>query len=261
MILLSNIIKAEYVVYENKNRNHINKTQQIDPKAINTPREDLYEIYNQREVILKEANEEALKIINSAKRNVQIEIAELKKRGFEEGYNAGMEIGKNKGFEEGYEIGKVKVTEELNKQNDAKTEEIANMLEEIENNKNAIISKHENGLGKLAIDIAEKILKYKIKSKDNVVSGIIESVIKDYRNEEWIKVYISNKDDVNTIKADKDLINSLNKISNDVKIEETETLEEGSVIIETPEVTVDASIVTQLNNLKEMVLNKNGIWW
>jgi len=259
MILLSNIIKAEYVVFDDINRNHIKKAQQTEPKAINTPREDLYEIYNQREIILKEANEEALKIINAAKRNAQTEIAELKKRGYEEGYNAGMEIGKNKGYEEGYELGKIKITEELNKQNKAKVEEIVNMLEEIENKKESIILKHENGLGKLAINIAEKIIRNEIKLKDNVVSGIIENVIKDYRNEEWIRVYISNKDDVKIIKADKDLITSLNKISNDVKIEETESLEEGSVIIETPEGTVDASIVTQLNNLKEMVLNKNGI--
>ncbi|MGB4439096.1 MAG: FliH/SctL family protein [Sedimentibacter sp.] len=256
---MSNIIKAEYVIFDDINRNHINKAQQAESKTINTPKEDLYEIYNQREIILKEANEEALKIINVAKRNAQTEIAELKKRGYEEGYNAGMEIGKNKGYAEGYELGKLKTTEELNEQNKVKVEEIENMLEEIENKKESIILKHENGLGKLAIDIAEKIIRNEIKLKDNVVSGIIESVIKDYRNEQWIQIYISSKDNVKTIKADKDLISSLNKISNDVKIEETESLEEGSVIIETPEGIVDASIVTQLNNLKEMVLNKNGI--
>ena len=259
MILLSNIIKAEYVIFEDINSNHINKTQQAGSIAINTPKEDLYVIYNQREIILKEANEEALKIINAAKRNAQTEIAECKKRGYEEGYNAGMEIGKNKGYDEGYELGNIKITEELNKQNKVKVEEIENMLEEIENKKESIILKHENGLGKLAIDIAEKIIRNEIKLNDNVVSGIIESVIKDYRNEKWIQIHISSKDDVKTIKADKDLISSLNKISNDVKIEETESLEEGSVIIETPEGIADASIVTQLNNLKEMVLNKNGI--
>ena len=58
-------------------------------------------------------------------------------------------------------------------------------------------------------------------------------------------------------KADKELIQNLNKISNDVKIEVSEELEEGSAIVETPEGIVDASIATQLNNLKEMVLSKN----
>jgi len=259
MILLSNIIKAEYVIFDDKNINYIKKAEPAEQKAITTPREDLYEIYNQREIILKEANEEALKIINTAKRNAQIEIAECKKRGYEEGYNAGMEIGKNKGHAEGYEIGKIKISEELNKKYKAKEYEITTMLEEIENRKENIISKFEKGLSKLAIDIAEKIIRHKIELQDNLVSKIIESVIKDYRNEEWVKVYISSKDDAKSIKADKELIQNLNKISNDVKIEVSEELEEGSAIVETPEGIVDASIVTQLNNLKEMVLNKNEI--
>ncbi len=257
MILLSNIIKAEYVIFDDKKINRIKKEEFAEQKSITTPREDLYEIYNQREIILKEANEEALKIINAAKRNVQTEIAELKKRGFEEGYNAGMEIGKNKGYEEGYELGKLKITEKLNKQNKTKEKEITNMLEEIENKKENIISTYERGLSKLAIDIAEKIIRQKIELQGNIVTRIIESVIKDYRNEEWVKVYISSKDDAKSIRADKDLIQSLSKISNDVKIEVSEELEEGSAIVETPEGIVDASIITQLNNLKEMVLSKN----
>ncbi|MDW5298749.1 MAG: FliH/SctL family protein [Sedimentibacter sp.] len=254
---MSNIIKAEYVIFDDKKINRIKKEEFAEQKSITTPREDLYEIYNQREIILKEANEEALKIINAAKRNVQTEIAELKKRGFEEGYNAGMEIGKNKGYEEGYELGKLKITEKLNKQNKTKEKEITNMLEEIENKKENIISTYERGLSKLAIDIAEKIIRQKIELQGNIVTRIIESVIKDYRNEEWVKVYISSKDDAKSIRADKDLIQSLSKISNDVKIEVSEELEEGSAIVETPEGIVDASIITQLNNLKEMVLSKN----
>lgn len=259
MILLSSIIKAEYVIFDDRNINHIKKAEPAEQKTITitTPKEDLYEIYNQREIILKEANEEALKIINTAKRNAQAEIAELKKRGYEEGYNAGMEIGKNKGHEEGYEIGKLKITEELSKKNKVKEKEITNMMEEITNKKEHIISTYEKGLSKLAIDIAEKIIRHKIELKDNLVSRIIESVIKDYRNEEWVKVYISSKDDTKSIKADKELIQNLSKISNEVKIEVSEELEEGSAIVETPEGIVDASIVTQLYNLKEMVLNKN----
>lgn len=258
MILLSNIIKAEYVVFDDKNINRI-KNVVPEPKVINTPREDLYEIYNQREIILREANQEALKILNAAKRNAQTEIAELKKRGYEEGLNAGMEIGKNKGYDEGLKIGRLKIAEELNKQNTSKVNEISSMIEEIEIKKDVIISKFESGLARLAIEIAEKIIRQKIDANDNVITKIIECAIKDYRNTEWIKVFISSEEDVKKIKADKDLISNLNKISNDVKIEISRELAAGSVIIETPEGIVDSGISTQLNNLKEMVLNKNEI--
>lgn len=258
MILLSNIVKAQYVVFDDKNMPRIIKTEP-EPKVINTPREDLYEIYNQREVILKEANEEAQKIINAAKRNAQTEIVELKKKGYEEGFNAGMEIGKNKGYEEGLLTGRNKASDEIKKQNSSRLKEISEMIAEIENEKEAIISKYESGLAKLSIEIAEKIIRQKIASNENVITKIIDDSIKDYRNVEWIKIYISNESDVKKIKADKDLIDKLNKISSDVKIEIASDLKEGSIIVETPEGIVDAGVITQLNNLKEMVLSKNDM--
>lgn len=255
MILLSSIIKAEYVVYEDVNMSRIKKAE-LEPKVINTPREDLYEIYNQREIILKEANDEAMKIINAAKRNAQNEIAELKKKGYEEGFNAGMEIGKNKGYQEGFEIGRLKITEEVKKQNSDMVNEVSSMIENIEKEKAEIMARYENGLAVLAIGIAEKVLHQKIDANENVITKIIEDTIKDYRNVEWIKIFISGEEDVKKIKADKDLVNSLNKLSNDVKIEVSKDVEEGGVIIETSEGIVDAGINTQLRNLKEMVLSK-----
>lgn len=258
---MSNIIKAEYVVLDKTKhiKNLITKSEQPETEVISKPKEDLYEIYNQREIILKEAKDEALKIINTAKRNAQTEIAECKKRGYEDGYNAGIEIGKNKGYTEGYEVGKTKSSEDVNRLNESKIEEITNMIEEIENEKEQIITRYEKGLSKLSIEIAEKILRQKIEDKDNLISGIIKNIIKDYRNVEWVKVYISSKDDFISVQADKDLLNELNKISNDVKIEVLEDLDEGSAIVETSEGIVDASIDTQLKNLKEMVLSKNAI--
>lgn len=104
MILLSNIIKAEFVVIDYKFNSQVNLTkqkqekEQPESKVISTPREVMYDIYNQREIILKEAREEAIKIVNSAKRSAQEEITEYKKRGYEEGFDAGKEIGKKQGL-------------------------------------------------------------------------------------------------------------------------------------------------------------------
>ncbi|MDF2948229.1 MAG: hypothetical protein K0R07_239 [Sedimentibacter sp.] len=259
MISLSSIIKAEYVVINDIGTKVKKVAEMPEVTTISTPREDLYDIYNQREIILKEANAEALKIINTAKRNAQTDIAECKKRGYEEGYNAGMEVGKNKGYTEGYEVGKIYALEELQKQLDSKLDELVEMLASVENEKDEVILKYEDKLTKLALDISEKIIKQKINSEDNLVSGIIKNAIKDYRNVEWIKIYISAKDDAIAIQADKNLINELNRISSDVKIEVTEELDRGSAIVETSDGIIDASTSTQLKNLKEMVLNKNAI--
>ena len=253
MILLSNIIKAEYVFYESKKQ-----LEKVEKNNISTAtsKEELYEIYNQRETIIKDATNEALRITNTAKRNAQSEIADSKKRGYEEGYNAGFEIGKNKGYDEGYESGLHNIKEELEKTNKNKLNEINDMLATIENQKQIIVAKYESEIARLSLDIAEKILRQKIELKDNAVSKIIENVIADYKNVEWVKIYISDKDDVIALQADKSLINELQKISNDIKIEVKKDLCEGSCIIETPDSIVDASVDTQLNNLKEILLNK-----
>jgi flagellar assembly protein FliH len=251
MILLSNIIKAEYVLYE-----RMKKVENIVSTKISSSKEDLCETYNQREIIIKDASIEGLRIVNTAKRNAQIEAAEIKKRAYKDGYNAGLEIGKNKGYDEGYQTGLKTIREELFRENEIRLNEITGMLEIIENNKQAIISKYENEISKLAIDIAEKIMRQKIELKDNSLSQIIESVINDYKNVEWVKIYLSNEQEVKAIEADKSLINELNKVSNDIKIEVKKDLSKGSCIIETPHSIVDASLDTQLNNLKEILLSK-----
>lgn len=251
MILLSNIIKAEYVLYESKN-----EVENLVSAQISSSKEVLYEIYNQRETIIKDATAEALRIVNTAKRNAQLEVEEIKKRASEEGYNAGFEIGKNKGYEEGYQKGLITIREEFSKQNETRLNEISSMIELIENKKQAILLKYENEISKVSIDIAEKILRQKIELKDNFIAKIIESVIKDYKNVEWVKIYISNSEDAKMLEADKSLIDELSKISNDIKIEVKKGLTNGSCIVETPDNIVDASLDTQLNNLKEILLSK-----
>lgn len=255
MILLCNIIKAECVFYDNSIKQKVFKEQ---PQVIKTTKKDLFEIYNHREIILKEAEEEAMKITNAARINVQTEIAQCKKKAYEDGYNAGTEIGKNKGYEEGYEAGYEEISRILQEQNEEKVRELAEMLEKIENEKQEIISKYESQLTNLSIDIAEKIIRNEIDTKDNIVSSIIRNVISDYRNVEWIKVYISSKDNVIAIQADKKLISELKKISKDVKIEVLDQIDKGSAIVETENGIVEASIDTQLKNFKEMVLSKNA---
>lgn len=251
MISLSNIIKAEYVFYES-----INPIEKIVSAQMSSSKEELYEIYNQREAMIKEAATEAFKIVNTAKRNAHLEVAEIKKRGYEDGYNAGNEIGKNKGFDEGYQRGLNTIREELFKDNEIRLNEINSMLEIIENQKQVIISKYENEITKLSLDIAEKIMKQKIELKDGSLARIVESVIQEYKNVEWVKIYISGKDEVKMIEADKLLIEELRKISNDIKIEVKKDLTQGSCIIETPDSIIDAGIDTQLNNLKEILLSK-----
>ncbi|NLK63813.1 MAG: hypothetical protein GX289_01835 [Tissierellia bacterium] len=251
---MSNIVKSEYVIFDEGNKHKYESSKY----KINTHRDDLFKIYNQREIIISEAEEEARKIIETAKNDARAQIAECKKKAYEDGYNSGLEIGKKRGYKEGYDEGQAKISEILLEQNKKATREIAEMIEKIEFEKSKIISKYEEELANLSIEIAEKVIRNEIETKDNLVSAIIKDVIKDYRNVEWIKIYISSKDDAAAIQADKELADELKKIAQDIKIEVLDELEKGSAIVESADGIVEASIDTQLKNLKEMVLNKNA---
>jgi len=258
MISLSNIIKANYIFNDKISDNpkkaaESNKLDQINLQRIS--KEELYEIYNQREIIIKEANNEALKIINSAKRNSLTEITQLKTKGYEDGYNAGFEIGKNKGYEESYKETCFKVTEELKMQNENKIKELSHILESIEKVKQNIILKHKDDLVKLSIDIAEKIIKKKFEPNDDDITNIVANLIRDYKNVEWVKIYVSDNDAAKYIEADRTLISEIKKVAKDIKIESLKHLDEGSLIIETPDNIIDAGINTQLKNLRDIVLN------
>lgn len=259
MILLSNIIKSKYVFYDTK-KQYETQHKKIHQSGTLNAREDLYEIYNQREAIIKQANDEATKIVNTARRNVQAEIVENKKKAFEEGYNSGLEVGTNKGIEEGtkkgYEDGYNKIREELNEQYEGKILELTNMIKAVEKEKDSIIEKYEKDIVQLSLDIAEKIMRQKLDIKDNVMSHIVRDIVKDYKNVDWIKIYLSDKDNVHEVETDKVLINELQKVSKDVKIEVLNDADEGSCVVETPNCIIDAGVKTQLNNLKDIVLNK-----
>lgn len=250
---MSNIIKAEYVEYNGKNRKN---GLLYDGRPDDYPKEeDLYQIYEQKQTIITEAKNEASLIIETAKKNVENEIDELKKKAYEEGRLTGLKMGRNEGYDLGYEEGLKKIEKELNDKNDLLLDEIKNIIITMEDQKDIIISKFERDIARVSIDIAEKIIKQKVNSDDNLITKIIGDVIKDYKNVEWIKIYISEQDSYKMIEADRTLINELHNISDNVKIEPMNDLEKGNCIIETPDAIVDAGLKTQLNNLKEIVMN------
>jgi len=254
---LSKIIKSSYVIIQNpKNTNDSAKfIKPIDEYMDNT-KSVVDEAYIEKEKILNEALEEAKAIINSANEyksnilsTVTKEMEEQKKKGFDVGHNEGYEKGKQLGIDEG----KTLAEEEINKKNEGLVAELCKQIYTVEESKDEIIKKYEKDLVKLSIDIAEKIIRTKIKENDDIIKNIINNAIKDYRNVEWIKVYLSSNDYI-TISTDQNIMQKLSQISERVILEVLTDASDGELIIETPENLIDSGVNTQLSNLKGMVI-------
>ncbi len=254
---MSKIIKSSYVIIQNpKNTNDSAKfIKPIDEYMDNT-KSVVDEAYIEKEKILNEALEEAKAIINSANEyksnilsTVTKEMEEQKKKGFDVGHNEGYEKGKQLGIDEG----KTLAEEEINKKNEGLVAELCKQIYTVEESKDEIIKKYEKDLVKLSIDIAEKIIRTKIKENDDIIKNIINNAIKDYRNVEWIKVYLSSNDYI-TISTDQNIMQKLSQISERVILEVLTDASDGELIIETPENLIDSGVNTQLSNLKGMVI-------
>jgi len=254
---LSKIIKSSYVIIQNpqNTKDSAKFIKPIDEYMDNT-KSVLDEAYIEKEKIINEALEEAKAIINSANEyksnilsTVTKEMEEQKKKGFDIGHNEGYEKGKQLGIDEGKSLAE----KEVNKKNEGLVAELCKQIYTVEESKDEIIKKYEKDLVKLSIDIAEKIIRTKIKENDDIIKNIINNAVKDYRNVEWIKVYLSSNDYI-TISTDQNIMQKLSQISERVILEVLTDASDGELIIETPENLIDSGVNTQLSNLKGMVI-------
>lgn len=253
---MSKIIKSNYVIIQNPH-NTKESAKFVKPieEYVDSKKSITDEAYIEKEKILNEALEEAKVIINSANEykssvlsTVAAEMKEQRKKGFDIGHSEGYEKGKKLGFDEG----KAVAEEEVNKKNEGLVAELCKQIYTVEESKDELLKKYEKDLIKLSIDIAEKIIRTKINQNDEIIKNIVNNAIKDYRNVEWVKIYLSSNDYI-TISTDQSIMQKLSQISERVILEVLTDASDGELIIETPENLIDSGVNTQLSNLRSMV--------
>lgn len=250
---MSKIIKSQCVVFSETNSNSIEAARLS--QEINA---ELNELYIRKDQIIKDAVLQSDMIKESAQKyrramisNMESEVESMKRKAYEEGYQNGFGEAQDKGYAEGFHNGSIEAKEK----NTELLNELSNLINSIELEKQKIIEKYEDDLTSLAVNIAEKIIKQKIDIDDSVYSTIIKDCIQNYENMEYIRIYLSDEDSVNTVMADKSLIDNLSKITQNIKVEVCHNSKENGIIIETPENIVDIGVETQLDSLKKIILN------
>ena len=258
---MSRIIKSSYVIIQNpqKENDSTKYVKHVD-ESVNDKNYVVEEAYEEKQKILNEALEEAKAIVNSAneyKKSVLAsmirEMEEHRKKGFEIGHTIGYEQGKQQGFSEGEIIAQ----KEIDDKNEGLVAELCKQIYTVEESKDEIIKKYEKDIVKLSIDIAEKIIQTSIDKNDDIIKCIINNAIKDYRNVEWVKIYLSSNNYI-TISTDKSLMQKLSRICERVILEVVTDASDGDLIIETPENLIDSGVNTQLSNLRDIVI---GTWY
>lgn len=237
----------------------LKQTKEHSSKELKILDEELEKIKLQES---EKAKNEGLKIIEQAKKEAEkiirqgsIEAEEIKKQteekwsklGYEQGFEKGSEEGQAKAYKEG--------NEELDKVKQRYVSDFYEALQEVEIKKAEVLKKYLDDLAMLSVTIAEKVIYVSLKSSSEVIKKMILNASDNLNGKAWVKIYISKCDAELMSEWDTDLLDNLKHISEHIKIIPMEDKSAGTCIIELPDEVIDASVETQVENIKEILGN------
>lgn len=214
--------------------------------------------------ILDKAFQKAKQIVDSAQdystRQVQElsermlrETEEAKKQGYSAGFAAGSKEGQKRGYETGLRAGNEEGLRSAADENRRNIEELAEMIQAVEKEKEKVLQRFGDNIQDLAISIAKAILKKELEIDGKAMSTIILSATDAYRNQAWLRIYVSEQTANVLTKADTDIVAKLKSISENVKVVAAQGMGEGGCIIEMPDQVIDAGIDTQLRKIRNAI--------
>lgn len=213
-----------------------NKRDGIEPEPDMSWDSQLSQALRQSEEILEVARTEAEKIKEEAR---------------QKGYDMGFSEGKEEGYWQAHNENAQKFKEDR----DVIREEIEKTISEFEELKRQMLYKHLEELKELSIAVAEKVMRVSLQSSGDIIKRMIVGATEKLSRTQWAKIYISKYDAELMVEGDAKLLNSLSFLSDNIKIITMEREEPGTCIIELPKEIIDASINTQLENIKGILNN------
>lgn len=198
--------------------------------------------------IARAAQAEAERMLRETRENVQTMMAAYE----EEGKKLSEEA-KNKGYLEGFEQGFAQAQGEFKNQNDPKTRELDDLLEQVSNYREEQVAQNERDLLELVMTVSRKIIGREIKEDPRAVVTMLYGVLDQNRREEHIRITVSPELMPVEAKASAEIRKLITQTAPSALVYVDEDAEEGTVIVETDNGITDMSVKTQMENIKEML--------
>ena len=204
----------------------------------------------QAEAILAAARLEAEQIKEQALKDAEAEVHELYRAARADGYNGG--------FTEGMAAAMREAQAEIARQAEAQGAEVKRFLDEATHRRGLILQETKEDLRDLALAVAEKVIRISLKSSGDILLRMIETATEKHRRCEWVQIYIADCDTKNIALSTPELTAALGHLSNRIRIIPMADDESGTCIIEMPDEIIDASVSTQMDNIREVIQNASG---
>lgn len=192
---------------------------------------------------IRQAEEKAELILRDAREQAEL----LREQGYAEGRKLGYEEGVQDAYEEQRMI--------LDKEIQALQTNVADVIRSVSTEKEKLMETVVDDLKKISLAVAEKIIQTSLQSSEDIIKRIILAATDKMKKRQWAKIYITKCNTGISLEADVEFLERLSRLSDNVKIVTMDNAEEGTCIIELPDEVIDASVGTQLKNIKDIINN------
>lgn len=207
----------------------------------------------QAELILNQAREDAEQILAQARQRAEAEQEEIRAGARDEGYR------------EGYAQGIAKAMDDSVRDREATAarleKEVRSFLEKASLAREEMLLQTREELLELCLSIAEKVVRVSLKSSSEVIVRMIQTATERMKRQEWVHIYISGCDARQLAQISPALTTTLGALSQHIKVVPMGDDEGGTCIVETPEEIVDASVSTQMSNIRDVLYDQMGGYW
>ncbi len=204
----------------------------------------------QAELILQQAREDAEQLLVNARAAAKEEQEKIRAGARDEGYRIG------------YAEGTAKAMEDAVRDREATAarleKEVAGFLEKANMAREEMLLQTREELLDLCITIAEKVVRVSLRSSSEVIVRMIQTATERLKRQEWVHIYISGCSAKGAAQISPALTTALGALSQHVKIVPMGDDESGTCIVETPEEIIDASVSTQMSNIRDILRDQMG---
>ena len=172
---------------------------------------------------------------------------------------------RDEGYREGYAQGIAKAMDDSIRDREATAarleQEVQAFLEKASLAREEMILQSQDELLELCLSIAEKVVRVSLKSSSEVIVRMIQTATERMKRQEWVHIYISGCDARQVAQISPALTTTLGALSQHIKVVPMADDEGGTCIVETPEEIVDASVSTQMSNIRDVLYDQMGGRW
>lgn len=201
----------------------------------------------QAEETLEDARIKAEEMIQDAQEGIHQAEEDARNRGYEEGY----QNGHNQGHQEAYQDMTRKMEEEL----DGLRNQMRQIIDSVTEEKEKVLERYLDDLKRICLAVSEKIIQTSLRSSGEVIKRMIVAATDKIKKTQWAKIYISKQDSEMLVKGDTQLLKEMAHLTDNLKVVAMENEDPGTCIIELPDEIVDASVNTQMENIKDILNN------